>query len=143
MQTSDFLAVVAIVLSTFSLVNSWRQVARDVGRLRLKVEYDDQSPNGTIYLMLTNIGRRPVTVDFIEIFTTDRKYLPVQEADFSLRESEAREIKIPLSGYIEYKPQEIKAVRVVDTYGNVYRISTDPMWRKWRRTGHLKLRSRK
>jgi len=90
MQTSDYLSVIALIISAISLFLSWRQYARDAGRLKLHIDYTSEMCGGTFCLEITNIGRRPVMVDKVAVLTFDEKEFPVSENRFILDESEPK-----------------------------------------------------
>ena len=63
MTFSDILSVFAVLISSLSLVLSWRQYARDRSRLKLNLSLRDDVKDGPAFLVsAVNAGRRPVTV---------------------------------------------------------------------------------
>ena len=62
LSLSDYLSIGALIISSISLFLSWRQFSRDRGRLQLKLNFIEQPRGGAFTLVVTNDGRRPVTI---------------------------------------------------------------------------------
>lgn len=128
MTISDFLSVFAIILSTVSLMLSWKQYSRDTGYLKLSLDFSVPPVGGALHLTITNIGRRPITVRDVYLYARKNEQFLLSVGNILLEETESREITIPISGYVEKSPLEVKFIEVIDTRGKQCKIST--LWLK-------------
>jgi hypothetical protein len=130
MNFSDFLSVFAVIISSVSLMLSWKQFSRDTGYLKLSLDFSVPPVGGALHLAITNIGRRPITVRNIYLCARRNERFLLSESNILLEETESREITIPISGYVEKTPLEVKFIEVIDTRGKQCKIST--FWLKWK-----------
>jgi hypothetical protein len=129
-KTSDYIAVVALLLSAASLYITWRHERRDASRLKIGLTYGPDPVRGPGYTVrVTNVGRRPASIAAVYARTRGGKRYPVMDRTTPLAETEFREVSVPMSGFGNRQPSSITAFEVEDTTGTVYKASTRKYWK--------------
>jgi hypothetical protein len=136
MAFSDYLSIVALVLASISLYVSWRQYERDRSHLKLSLQFQVQTGQGSAYILtIVNSGRRPATIQkcFAKL-KDDPTYYPVFDKSTVLTETQAQEISIPLYGFRESlsHPLDIELFAVEDTTSKRWSIRTNIIGREIR-----------
>ena len=127
MTLSDVLSIFAVLVSSLSLVLSWRQYARDRSRLKMKLSIKDDMKNGPTFLVsAVNDGRRPVTVVRGVALVESGHYYPVYDTRIELKENDAFEFSVPFSGFFKSMSSGdfIKAFELEDSTGRRVSIGT-------------------
>jgi hypothetical protein len=136
MSFFDLLSIFALIISGISLAISWMQYSRDSGRLKLNLDFSVPPVGGALHIGITNIGRRPITVRNIYLHNRQNQRFLLPDTNILLAETESRKITIPISGYVEKSPLELKSIEVIDTRGKRYKASTFWLRSKMSRHSH-------
>ena len=108
MALSDILSIFAVLVSSLSLVLSWRQYARDRSRLKMNLSIKDDMKDGPAFLVsAVNVGRRPVTIVRGVALVESGHYYPVYDTRIELKENDAFEFSVPFSGFSNRYPPVI------------------------------------
>jgi len=127
MTLSDILSVFAVLISSLSLVLSWRQYARDRSRLKLNLSLRDDMKGGPAFVLsAVNAGRRPATVVRGVAVVESGHYYPVYDTRIELKENDAFDFSVPFSGFFNSLPSGdfIKAFELEDSTGRRVSIGT-------------------
>ncbi len=132
MGFSDYLAILAVLISAFSLYISWRQYQRDRSHLASTISLQNHFGELAYHLSLVNNGRRMTTVQRIYALVRSGKRYPVFDTPTQLGETKTLELSVPLMdfGKAPNDPDHIVAFEVEDSTGNNYRFSTRRVSRK-------------
>ncbi len=128
---SNYLAVLAVLLSAISLYVSYRTYRRDVSHLKVSLNYDADPLHGDGYTVrIINDGRRPATITHVFARVKSGKRYPVMDTVTRLGETEFRDLPVPMAGFGNGHPSAIRAFEVEEATGKVYKAATWPIW--WR-----------
>lgn len=126
---SDYLAILALLISSASFYLSWRNYHRDTSRLKIRLDFRTHSGRGNEYLVnVTNVGRRTTTISKVYARLKDKKRFPVFDSSTPLGETQSKEISVPMAGFNDEHPLYIRVFEVEDTTGKVYKA---PTWKLW------------
>jgi hypothetical protein len=126
-KVASILPVIAVLISSLSLVLSWRHYARDRSRPKLTLSLRDDVKNGPAFLLsAVNTGRRPVTVVRGVALVESRHYYPVCDMRIELKENDTFEFSVPFSGFFNSisSGNFIKAFELEDSSGRRVSIGT-------------------
>lgn len=127
MTFSNLISVLALFISSLSLVLSWRQFARDRSRLKPGLNIREDLRDGpTFVVSAVNAGRRPVTVVRGEALTVSGKYYPVYDTRIELKENDSLEFIVPFSDFFDSQKSGdfIKAFELEDSTGRRVSVGT-------------------
>lgn len=120
---SDYLAIFAFVLSSFSLFLSWKNYMRDRSHLKLQVTY--KKANKEFQLLVTNDGRRIAVLQEVSALLWFGKRHTITTTLYDLTEDRQKSYSIPLAMLPGISsPLRVRGFIVMDTRGNTYRVST-------------------
>jgi hypothetical protein len=126
---SDYLSILALMLSTASLYISYRNYRRDVSHLKIDLHFDVSHRRGSEYTVrVTNDGRRPASIVRMVARLKNGEQYPVFDTLTLLTETQFKEVSVPMAGFRNEHPLYIRAFEVEDTTGKVYKART---WRLW------------
>lgn len=126
---SDYIAILALLISCASFYLSWRNFRRDRSHLKLTLDYEKQKRQYRI--AITNDGRRVATLDKVDALLWFRRQQTVFEHETELTEGKQKNIFVPLVMLpgISNAPA-VRGFEAVDTRGNKYRASTFKLYWK-------------
>lgn len=121
----------ALIVSCASFILSLRNFRRDVSRLKVILGFEVHPGRGSAYTVrITNVGRRPASVTKVYAHHKDGNRYPVSDATTLLTETQFRDLTVPMAGFQDDHPLDIRAFEVEDTSGKVYIARTRKLW--WR-----------
>ncbi len=126
MGFSDYLAILAFLISTLSLYISWRQYQRDRSHLESSINLLNHYGEMTYQVRLVNSGRRLVTIQRVYARVRSGKRYPVFDTPTQLGETKTLEFNVPLMDFGETPndPNIIVAFEAEDTTGKNHRFPT-------------------
>ena len=127
MTFSDYLSIIALVISALALFLSWRQYVRDQSHLKLNVDVQSDMVDGPMFIVkAVNQGRRPITIVRANARVSSGKAYPVFDTRTVLDETETLEFKVEFSGFFRTMASGyyIKAFEFEDTTGKRHIIKT-------------------
>ena len=126
---SDYLSILAVILSAISLYISYRNYRRDTSRLKINLSYEMDLAHGSSYTVrMINVGRRPASIIRVYARLKDGKRYPVMDATTLLAETQFKDLYVPMAGFRNEHPLYIRAFEVEDTTGKVYKARTWKLW---------------
>lgn len=126
---SDYLSLVAILISTTSLLISVLNYRRQGGILKFALDFERNGTSGIFLLKVENKGFHSVKINQIRMLVRNRVYTVDQEG-FELEYGKQQTVKISLAGYKDFHPLEVSRVEVVDIADKIYKINTKSIRRK-------------
>lgn len=128
---SDYLSILAVLLSVTSLYISWRNFHRDSSRLKVMLEFEVFPGSGSSYTVrMINVGRRPASVIRVYARLKNGKRYPVMDTTTLLAETQFKDLSVPMAGFRNEYPLYITAFEVEDSTGKTYKARTWKLW--WR-----------
>lgn len=125
MQTSDWIAFGALIISLIALWVSWLTYRRDKSHLKLTLKFQGNSTsNGKYHITITNDGRRPSTLSEVAAHIGFRKRQVFYEQEITLDEGKTKSISALLQLFRVRHPLEIMSFEARDTTGKKYRAFT-------------------
>lgn len=126
---SDYLSIIAVILSATSLYISYRNYRRDTSRLKIKLGFEVHSGRGSNYTVrIINVGRRPASITNMYARLKNGKRYPVFDTTTLLAETQFKDLSVPMAGFRDEHPLYITAFEVEDTTGKVYKARTWTLW---------------
>jgi hypothetical protein len=126
---SDFLSILAVILSATSLYISYRNFHCDSSRLKINLEFDVEPGRGSSYTVrMINVGRRPASIIRVYARLKNGKRYPVMDTTTLLAETQFKDLSVPMAGFRDEHPLYITAFEVEDTTGRVYKAHTWKLW---------------
>ncbi|MFT3895305.1 MAG: hypothetical protein QM730_27080 [Anaerolineales bacterium] len=126
---SDYLSILALLISSTSLFISVLNYRRQGGILKFALNYEQRGVSGIFLLRVENKGFHSIKINQIRMLVRERVYT-VDQDGFELEYGKQQTVKISLAGYKDFHPLEVSRIEVVDIADNVYKISTKPIRRK-------------
>ena len=128
---SDYLSILALLVSTISLFISYMNYRRQGGLLKTRLDFEPKSPSGDFILKLENQGFHGIKISQIRLIVGSR-VLPVDEEGFELEYGKERLVRISLAGYKDFHPLQVSRLEVLDVGDSVHKVSTRGLRRKMR-----------
>ncbi len=126
---SDYLSILAVLLSATSLYISYRNFRRDSSRLKVNLEFDVDPVHGSAYTVrMINVGRRPASITKVYARLKNGKRYPVMDTTTLLAETQFKDLSVPMAGFRNEHPLYITAFEVEDSTGKVYKARTWKLW---------------
>jgi hypothetical protein len=126
---SDYLSILAVILSATSLYISYRNYRRDVSHLKILLGFEVHPGRGCNYtIKITNVGRRPASITWVYARLKNGKRFPVFDATTLLAETQFKDLTVPMAGFQNVHPLYIRAFEVEDTTGKTYKARTWKLW---------------
>ena len=126
---SDYLSIIAVILSATSLYISYRNYRRDTSRLKIVLGFEVHPGRGSNYTVkITNVGRRPASIAKVYARLKNGKSYPVFDTTTLLTETQFKDLTVPMAGFRDEHPLDIRAFEVEDTSGKVYKARTWKLW---------------
>jgi len=126
---SDYLSILAVMLSAISLYISYRNYRRDVSHLQISLRFDVSPGRGSEYIVrVTNDGRRPASIIRMSARLKNGEQYPVFDTLTLLTETQFKEVSVPMAGFRNEHPLYIRAFEVQDSTGRVYKARTWKLW---------------
>ncbi|MCI0556652.1 MAG: hypothetical protein L0287_37410 [Anaerolineae bacterium] len=122
----------ALLISSISLIISWRNYRRDRSHLKLSLDFASHEKQGKRFLVvITNDGRRTATLTRVDALLWFRKHQTIFQQQTVLTEGGSKEILIPQAMFPSISsPLAVRAFEAVDSVGHKYRSST--LWLYWK-----------
>jgi hypothetical protein len=133
MAVSDYLAVLALLISAISLYISWRQYSRDRSHLKLSLDIEEDVTRGPAFMIqVVNAGRRQATVVRGYARVSSGKRYPVFDTQTVLEETDSLQFKVYFADFFRTFSSKyyIQAFEVEDTMGRRSTVSTRPLKNK-------------
>ena len=126
---SDYLSIIAVILSATSLYISYQNYRRDTSRLKVKLDFDVTPGRGSKYTVrVANVGRRPASIVKVYARLKNGERYPVFDTLTLLAETQFKDVSVPMAGFRDKHPLYIRAFEVEDTTGKVYKARTWTLW---------------
>ncbi len=128
---SDYVAILALLVSCASFYLSWRNFQRDTSRLKIVLGFEVQAGSGGRYtIRVINVGRRPASIARVYARHRDGSRHSVFDIATLLAETQFKDLTVPMAGLQDNHPLDIRAFEVEDISGKVYKAHTWKLW--WR-----------
>lgn len=113
----------SLIISIISLTVTLLNYRRQGGMVKLDLDYEKISGNGTFILHIANEGFHSIKINNIRMITGNHP-LSFSHEGFELNYGQETNIKLSLAGYADIHPLEISRIEIVDVSGKVYKIKT-------------------
>ncbi len=129
---SDYVAILAFIVSCTSFYLSWKNFTRDRSHLKLALDFTSHAKRGNQFqVTITNDGRRTASLTRVDALLWFRKRQTVFQQQTVLTEGDLKEIFVPTAMIPSISnPLTVRAFEVRDSVGNEYRASA--LWLFWK-----------
>lgn len=119
MQFSDFIAILALLISGVSLFLSWRQYQRDRSHIQANITLENKYGELIYDVHLVNSGHRPASIHCVYARVRNGKLYPVYDRPVQLEETKTIDFTVPMVGFSKTPkdPDNIVAFEVEDSTG--------------------------
>jgi hypothetical protein len=122
---SDYIAILALLVSCASFYLSWRNFRRDRSSLKLSMDFEGRPDHGLSYrVTVTNNGRRPATLMEVRALFWFRESQVVFEQETLLEEGRNKVIFVPFAMIPFPNPLAVRGFEARDSLGNKYHTNT-------------------